>query len=318
MRRRGMLWGGIIAVAVLLATAGVAVTAAVTRTPERHVEAYLAALAADDAVSLRLLAGLPGDAPLPLGDDGTPTTAAVRATEQREDGRVAVVVEYGEDGRDTSTAIFVLEPATLETPTGWRFTEPPLATIALTAPAGVDAIVNGRPLDGADGAEGAGRAATTVTAFVPARVTAQLDSPWLVADPSSVRAGSGAALALVGSPTSRLERAVQQQVAGFLAECTEQRVLLPRGCPFGLEIDDRVLGEPRWSVEIGPALRIAAAPDGDGYRVEGEASMRLRAEVQRLRDGVIEQLDTLVPAAIDARLTISGETPELEIRPPAA
>lgn len=304
------------ALSALLAASGAAVTAAVTRTPERHVEAYLEALAADDALSLRLLAGLPTDAPMPLGDSGAPTVAAVRATEARADGRVAVAVEYGEAGRDVTTAILVVEPATFTTPTGWRFVEPPLASVALTAPAGADAIVNGRELAGAEGGEG--RAATTVAAFVPARVTAQLDSPWLDAEPASVRAGAGAALALVGRPNARLERAVEQQVTGFLEQCTEQRVLLPRGCPYGFEIDDRVLGEPEWSLELGPALRIAASADGDGYRVEGEASMRLRAEVQRLRDGVIEQLDTLVPAGIDARLSLSGETPRLEIRPPAA
>ncbi len=304
------------ALAALLAASGAAITAAVTRTPERHVEAYLEALATDDALRLRLLAGLPADAPLPLGDAGTPTVSAVRATETRDDGRVAVVVEYGELGSDVTTEILLLEPATFETPTGWRFAEPPLASVALTAPAGADAIVNDRALTGAEGGEG--RASTTVTAFVPARVTAQLDSPWLDAEPVSVRAGAGATLALVGRPSPRLERAVEQQVTGFLEDCTEQRVLLPRGCPFGFEVDDRVLGEPEWSLELGPALRIAASADGDGYRVEGEASLRLRAEVQRLRDGVIEQLDTLVPAGIDARLSLSGETPQLEIRPPAA
>ena len=95
MRRRWMLWGGLVALSALLATTGVAITATVTRTPERHVEAYLRALADDDAVSLRLLAGLPATAPMPLGDAGTPTTLAARATEPRDGGRVAVIAVYG-------------------------------------------------------------------------------------------------------------------------------------------------------------------------------------------------------------------------------
>jgi len=310
-----MLWGGLVALSALLATTGVAITAAVTRTPERHVEAYLRALAADDAVSLRLLAGLPATAPMPLGDAGTPTTLAARATEPRAGGRVAVIAVYGERGIDMATTVFVVEPAGFTTPTGWRFVEPPIATVSIAGPVGIAARVNDKLL-AAPASDGS--APRIISAFVPARVAARLESPWLTSATETVRAGNGpSAVDLDGEPNRRLERAVRQQLTGFLEECATQRVLFPRGCPFGYSVADRVLGEPQWRLQSEPTVSFSPAPAGGGYRVEGSATMGIRAEVQRLRDGVIEQLDTTAPAGVVGRLTLTGTTPELVIEAPA-
>jgi len=309
-----MLWGGLVALSALLATTGVAVTATASRTPERHVEAYLNALASDDALNLRLLAGLPRDAPQPLGDTGSPTALEIRASSPREDGRVAVIAVYGERQRDVATTVFIVEPAPLTTTTGWRFVEPPIASVSIVGPAGIAARVNDQLVAAPAGDDGAAR---VVTAFVPARVSARIDSPWLTGSTVAVRAGgSSTALELDGKPTRRLERAVRQQLAGFLEECATQRVLFPRGCPFGYSVADRVVGEPQWTLESDPAVRIIPTRVGGGYLVEGSATMGLDAEVQRLRDGVIEQLVTTAPAVLDGRLMFTGTEPTLVIAPP--
>jgi hypothetical protein len=45
-------------------------------------------------------------------------------------------------------------------------------------------------------------------------------------------------------PTSTFVDVVQERVESFLTACTTQQVLQPTGCPFGLQVQNRIL-EPR-------------------------------------------------------------------------
>ena len=81
---------------------------------------------------------------------------------------------------------------------------------------------------------------TTLTVEPAARVAVTVDS-MPTADVRPARAGAGRRLP---------------------AQCTTQPVLQPAGCPFGIEIDDRVVSEPVWTIVTNPVVTLTPGRDG--------------------------------------------------------
>jgi len=314
MDRRRAWWGG--AVLAVLALGGASFTAAAvtTATPEAHVLRYLDALADDDLVGAAVLAGLPTDGALPLGDDGSPTVMRIVERVERANSLVEIAAEYGTLD-DLVTARFVLAPAAAHfgiVPV-WQFAQPPVAAVEV----GVDhhdrLTVNGRPVQA-----GAAGNSATVAVFVPSRVTATLADPFVRADTVTVRVDGGApaTITLEARPTDALERAVLGELDAFISGCTAQQVLLPTGCPFGRSVADRVVGRPQWQLDSDLAVTIVPGDVAGRWSVIGTAEVQLTATVQRLRDGVISELDDLITATITGEVVLLPDGPRLTIYSP--
>ena len=121
---------------------------------------------------------------------------------------------------------------------------------------------------------------------------------------------------LEAEPTARLERGVLQEVEAFLADCVEQEVLQPAGCPFGRAIDDRVLGLPQWELVSDPVVSLTASSTPGTWEVRALAEVGLRVTVQRLFDGRISDVDTTLTATITGEVVMRDGMPRLTIAPP--
>ncbi len=323
MSRPAVLWGG--AVAVLLGLAAVVWFVAVvpSTSAAAHVERYLEALARDDLGSAARLADLPPGTAMPFGDAGTASSTEITIVESiSESGREIVTARFGSP-TDAALVSFALEPAPplLGLLPAWRFVETPVATLEVGVDQHDRVQVNGVDLV----TEGPGET-TTVTAFVPALLEARVATPELTADAVRVRArgelsaGAGAPpMLLAATPSAVLERSVLSEVEAFLADCTTQEVLLPAGCPFGLELDDvRVIDRPLWSIDSSPTISIEAGSNPGRWLVRGEAGMRIVVEVQRLRDGRITVRDEVVNARIRAEVVIVDGSPVVTFHSPSS
>lgn len=314
MRRAPLIWGGV-AAAVAGAGAGLlALLIGTTATPEAHVERYLQALAADDLVTASRLAGLPEGTPTPLGDAGDPAVVAVLGRIERGDDRVAIIAEYGGPA-DAATVILTLAPAEplLGIVPQWSFTTPPVRSVEVGVDQHDEFLVNDERLAAAAAGETA-----RVTGFVPALLEIGIADPYL--DAASVRVRlTGAAprvVVLEAQPTARLERGVLQEVEAFLADCVEQEVLQPTGCPFGRTIDDRVLGLPQWQLVSDPILTLTPSSTPGTWEVRALAEVGLRVTVQRLFDGRISDVDTTLTATVTGDVVMRDGMPRLTIAPP--
>lgn len=314
MKRAPLVWGGAVA-AVAGAGAGLlALVIGATATPEAHVERYLQALAADDLVTASRLAGLPEGSPTPVGDAGEPAVLAVLGRIERGDDRVAIIAEYG-GPTDAATVILTLAPAEplLGIIPQWSFTTPPVRSLEVGVDQHDEFLINDERLAAAAAGETA-----RVTGFVPARLEIGIADPYVDGRSVSVRL-TGAAprvVVLEAEPTARLERGVLQEVEAFLADCVEQEVLQPAGCPFGRAIDDRVLGLPQWELVSDPVVSLTASSTPGTWEVRALAEVGLRVTVQRLFDGRISDVDTTLTATITGEVVMRDGMPRLTIAPP--
>lgn len=314
MNRSAMLWGGVAAALAGLGVLTFAFASVATATPEAHVSRYLEALADDDLADAARLAGLSPDAPLPFGDDGEPSIVRVVERVDLPDGDARVVVEYGSD-QDAVTAVFILTPgpAHLGVIPVWRFATPPVTTASVGVDKHDRLLVNDVRVHTPEAG-----AAVEVSVFVPGRLAARLSEAHVRASGERVRVdgSSQATIVLEAQTTPELQRVVTREIEEFLLDCTEQRVLFPTGCPFGGVVTDRVIDEPLWNLETSPTIEIVPGLTPGRWAVMGEASLRLTAEVQRLRDGRLSDIDELVTASIIGELVLSADGPELTIYPP--
>ncbi len=275
---------------------------------------YLEALADDDLADAARLAGLSPDAPRPLGDDGEPSIVRIIERIDLADGTARVVAEYGSE-QDAVTAVFTLSrgPAYLGVIPVWQFSTPPVTT----AEVGVDQHdrlrVNDSPVTTSDAGDPA-----EVSVFVPSLLTARLVEAHVRAPSEAIRVNgsSPTSIMLEATTTPDLQRVIAREVELFLLECTEQRVLLPTGCPFGRTVTDRVVDEPLWQLVSSPTIEIVTGSTPGRWGVVGSAELRVIAQVQRLRDGQLSDVDEIVAAAISGEVVLTATGPELTIYPP--
>jgi hypothetical protein len=314
MARGLFIGGGVFALLSGIAALVLATLVVVSETPEAHVERYLAALADDDLLAAARLAGLPAGEPLPLGDEGTPTTVRVVTAQERPAGRVAVTTVYGGDA-DAATVIFVLEPdaSLLGVIPQWRFVAPPVARI----PVGIDqhnrVLVAGRAVT-----TNAPGGTTTVSAFIPARVSVTNADPFLTAPPRATRprAVNPDPIILRAEPSTRLVREVERQVVTVLDTCAEQTVLQPAGCPFGRVIDDdRVLDRPTWQRVDTPQVTLMRSEIAGRFSLEGRVTMRISVSVQSLFDGSVTELTDDISVDLSGIVGIGPDGPVVTVYP---
>jgi hypothetical protein len=186
----------------------------------------------------------------------------------------------------------------------WRFVQAPTASLDVTPQHDARFTVDGREVttDAPD-------VATRFTVLAPSRFelghsSRYLEAPTVEADVVSVGATSGVSVEV--QPREAFVEAVQDMVDRQLDEqCVTQQVLLPAGCPFGRQVDDRVTDDPTWTVPEHPVVTIVPGPSGQ-WQVPGVAgTAHLVVGAQSLFDGERYTIDEDVPFTVTYLMRIS-------------
>lgn len=277
------------------------------------VERYLTAIADDDmatasttpgvALDTEELAalGLPADVSTAMFRSGVieagPEDVRIVSDVANPDGSHAVTASYRLDAAIVETTFDVrpLEPlyGLLHR---WEFAVSPLAVIDVTAAHNPLFTVGSLTLDTRAKKTGDELAAfTQVTpylAIAPAVYEFGYTSTLLEAVPvaAPVEPSARTAVTVDAMPTATFVERVQSKVDDYLEECTAQPVLQPAGCPFGIEIDDRVASDPVWTMVSNPVVTLA--PGETAFEMPPtEGVAHISVEVQSLFDGEYSQLE---------------------------
>ncbi|WP_285114821.1 hypothetical protein [Leifsonia sp. fls2-241-R2A-40a] len=315
-RRAVLLWSG---VGVLLLAAFAAGLGAVQRayySPSGFVEAFAHSIASRDvsaalampgaaptAASLREAGLPPGASRELLRSDVLPAIRDVSVVSDTSsaDGAHAVTVEARADGRPV-TATFRVRPtgAVLGLLPTWSFASTPLGAARITVAHASSFTVGRHSVSprAASPDQPAGAFSVSADYLVLPLAPLELghDSRYLHAAPVTAAAAPGTIdeTTVDAQPTPAFTTAVQRQVNAFLDDCAKQRVLQPAGCPFGAEIDDRVEGEPVWSMETYPKVRLV--PGDTSWTTDRMVGVaHLDVTVQSLFDGTISHRSDAVP-----------------------
>ncbi|MFE5670412.1 hypothetical protein ACFQ58_02275 [Agromyces sp. NPDC056523] len=295
------------------------------------VERYLGNIANDDIVSAAATPGVRLDEGA-LAAAGLPadiSTAMLRSgvvESGPEDVRIVSDVPH-DDGSHTVTASYRLESSIIETAfdvnpieplygvlNRWEFATSPLAVIQVTAAHSPLFTVGSLTLDTRATKSADELAAFTqqasYLAIAPAVYEFGYESTLLEAVPAQVVAEPGAEVAVTvdALPTEAFIERVQAKVDEFLQDqCATQTVLQPSGCPFGVVIDDRVVGEPAWTIVSSPEVTLA--PGDTTFEMPATPGVaRITVDVQSLFDGTFSTLeqDEGFTLALDATVRPDG------------
>lgn len=307
-RRAVLIWSG---VGVLLVAAVLAGFGAVQRayySPTGFVTAFAESIASHD-VSTAL--AMPGANPsasaldaarLPVGasrellrSDILPTVRDIAVTSDTTggDGVHTVVVRAVANGAPVSATFRVRQTgAVLGILPTWSFATSPVGVARITVAHASTFTVGRHTVNPRAASPDQPAGAFTVSADYLVLPLAPLElshsSRYVRATPVAASASPGriTETTVDAQPTPAFTSAVQKQVDGFLDRCAEQHVLQPAGCPFGVEIDDRVQGDPSWSIDTYPDVRLQAGDTGwVTGRMVGVA--HLDVTVQSLFDGTV-------------------------------
>lgn len=302
--------------AVLLVGAFLAALGSLNQTiygASSFVERYLEAIADDDIAAASTTPGVALDA-AELAELGLPenvSTAMFRSgvvESGPEDIRIVSDVALP-DGSHSVTASYRLDVSIVETTfdvrpiaplygvlNRWEFSVSPIAVIDVTAAHNPLFTVGSLTLDTRAAKSGDELTAFTQTApylaIAPAVYEFGYTSTLLEAVPTAlpVEPSSRPAVTVDSVPTATFVERVQVQVNGYLDQCTAQPVLQPAGCPFGIEIDDKVVSDPVWTMVTYPAVTLA--PGESAFEMPPtEGVAHISVEVQSLFDGEFSQLE---------------------------
>lgn len=294
------------------------------------VQRYLSAIADDDLATAATTPGVALNADA-LAELGLPTDvstamlrsgivdsgpADVRIVEdvQHDDGTHSVTASYriGTSIAETTFEVKPIEPlyGVLHR---WAFAESPLAIIDVTAAHSPQFTVGDLTLDTRatkpeDELENFTQT-TPYLAIAPAAYEFEYDSQLLQAPHVTAVAAPGkrGAVTVDAQPTQAFVDRVQAQLDLYLQGCVEQQVLNPTDCPFGIDIDDRILSAPVWSMVASPTVTLTAGESA--FEMPATAgTAHISVEVQSLFDGEVSTLeeDRGFTVALDARIKPDG------------
>jgi hypothetical protein len=234
----------------------------------------------------------------------------VEVTGETTDGTVtSVTVEYVAGGHEGSSTFQVEQDGWAGITPNWRFTQSPLAAVALTVLGADRFAVNGFEVErnqvSAAGAEAAPTDPLPLLVFTPGLYSVTVDTAISTSPGVSFLADSPLTQTPV-EPTAEFIDVVQDRVEEFLQECTTQEVLQPTACPFGLEVQNRILAPPVWSIATQPAVTVE--PDGAHWKIPPvDATAHIEVDIQSLYDGSVEHVSEDVPFRVDGTITILSD-----------
>ncbi|WP_160423551.1 hypothetical protein [Agromyces seonyuensis] len=195
----------------------------------------------------------------------------------------------------------------------WAFAVSPLAVVQVDVQHGYSFEVGDLTLDARAAKTGEDLAAFTQSApylvVAPAGYVFESSTTLVSANDEEYTAepATKGAVALDLQPTPEFVDRVQEQVEAYLVdECTSQQVLQPTGCPFGAQIDDRVIGDPTWTIASMPTVTLTAGEDAF-VMPPTEGVAHLSVLVQSLFDGTTEQQESDHPFDLALSATINAD-----------
>lgn len=257
-------------------------------------------------------AGLPTDAADALlrRDALAPITDIEVLSTSEKNGITSVTVSYQAGPHAGETTFAVERAGTIGIAPSWRFATSPLAVIDLTVRGAMQFEVNGFEIDkrqvSPDGNDADPLDPVSLLVFSPGLYSISVDTA-LSASPGvavlSDKPRAEIPVDVQTQATDKFVEVVQEKVEDFLDECATQRVLQPTGCPFGLTVRNRIVGEPTWSIADQPTVTLE--PDGADWRIRRtQAVAHIKVDIQSIFDGSIRSLDEDIPFFIDGDITI--------------
>jgi hypothetical protein len=306
-------WVAAFVILALATVGGVALANATVLNAGSFVGSYLQAIARGDSASALALPGVDDDGadPALMTDAALAGLSELRqlSDEDLGDDLHRVTFAWDSPGGRGSTAFLVERVGTrFGLFPVWGFAESPVAHVALTVRNDAGFFVNELEADTALEAE----EPVDYAVLVPGAYDFGHEGPLLTAEVSTVmvdEVGAQLDATVDVQANDRFVEEVQQEVDAYLDACAEQQVLFPTGCPFGRSVENRVVGEPEWSIVDDPVIRIEPGSEFGSWIVpETPGDARLRAEVQSLFDGSISTLDEVVDFEVDFVITVTGST----------
>lgn len=233
----------------------------------------------------------------------------VLATES-EGEVVSVTVSYVAGSHPGSTTFEVTQDGWEGVAPRWRFAQSPLAAVSLTLLGADQFAVNGFPVDrrqvSASGADAVAGEPLPLLVFTPGLYSITVDTAIATSPGVSVLADSPLTrtpIEVQTVPTEEFAAVVQDRVEEYLTECTTQEVLQPTACPFGLEVRNRIVEPPVWSITAQPTITVE--PDGAHWRIpQADAVAHIEVDIRSLFDGSVEHVSEDVPFQVDGSITI--------------
>jgi hypothetical protein len=290
------------------------------------VERYLEAIADDDIATASTTPGVALDAGelAALGLSEDVSTAMFRSdviASGPDDVRIVNDVA-NPDGSHSVTASYRLEASIVETTFDvrpieplygllhrWEFAVSPIAVVDVTAAHNPLFTVGTLTLD--TRANKTGDELTAFTQVAPYLVIAPAvyefgyTSDLLEAVPTEVvvEPAARAAVTIDSVPTTTFVQRVQLKVDEYLQACADQQVLQPAGCPFGIQIDDRVVSPPVWTIVTSPVVTLV--PGETAFEMPPtEGVAHISVEVQSLFDGEFSQVEEDRPFTLSLTASI--------------
>ncbi|BDZ48340.1 hypothetical protein GCM10025867_05810 [Frondihabitans sucicola] len=309
--RAALIWGGLAAVVIGGFFVVVAILNATVYSAPGFVRGYLDALDQGDTGSALSLAGVtPGadDVLLTVSESGRISDAHVVSDHPTARGGRVVTVSFRAGGA-THRAPFAVEKDGVFGGlfTRWAFQTAPTASIEITPAHDPRFTANGVAIrsKSAD-------LATRYTVLAPAVFELAHDTTYLTAAPATaVVAAPGAVVkaTVTVAPKKSFVQKVTTDVTKYLrTTCLPQRVLLPSGCPFGEQIDDRLTSEPTWSMTSYPPVTMRPTATAGVWLVsEATGEAHLKVGAQSLYDGHPYTIDERVPFQVEYLVTIGSD-----------
>lgn len=309
--RAALIWGGLAAFVIGGFVVAVVILNATVYGASGFVRGYLDALDRGDTQSALSLAGVtPGadDDLLTVSEKGRISDVQVVSEVATARGGRLVTVSFTAAGATRRASFDVTRNGVFGGLfTSWKFQTAPTASLEITPSHDSRFTANS-----VDIRSKSADLATRYTVLAPAVFELAHDTTYLTAPPvTTVAASPGivakATVAIV--PKKSFVDKVTTDVTRYLrTTCLPQKVLLPSGCPFGEQVDDRLTSAPTWSMTTYPSVSMRATSTPGVWlvsRATGQA--RLRVGAQSLYDGHTYTIDEKVPFDVEYLVTIGSD-----------
>lgn len=231
-------------------------------------------------------------------------------SEDTVNGVTTVTVSYVAGSHPGTTTYEVTQDGWVGVTPNWRFARTPLAAVSLSVLGADQFAVNGFGIDrrqvSAAGAEADPLDSLPMLVFTPGLYSVTVDTAISTSPGVSILADSPLTqtpVDLQTVPTEEFRNVVQTRVEEFLTECTTQQVLQPTGCPFGLEVQNRIEDLPTWSIVTQPTVTVE--PDGAAWQIPAtDAVAHIEVDIRSLFDGSIEHVSEDVPFRVNGTIVI--------------
>ena len=229
------------------------------------------------------------------------------------DGFHVVTFEYRLDGTLLQSAFQVQHTGTeLGFFSRWAFAQSPVGVLQVLPLHDAAFEVNGVKLR----SEGGPDVVASYQVLTPGRFQVTHHSDFLTAEPVVIAVTQGSSVVPVEldiQANSAFVAKMQEQVDGFLDECTTSTVLFPTDCPFGQELSNRVEGTPKWSMARYPAITIEPGNlPGTWVIPDAQGAAHLKVDVRSLFDGTLSTFDQDVQFALRWVISFDGDKVDIQ------